>query len=134
VRIYNLGFAVFSAASVILSVDPFTGGSGALWLIGWRAVQAFGGTPAIGLVGVLLLIAVGALGEETGWRGYALPQLQRLFSPLTSSLIIAVLWFGWHLPQFFVIATYRNSSRSNTCPWQPRTVGSLAGSPPGLVR
>jgi membrane protease YdiL (CAAX protease family) len=61
----------------------------------------FSGIPAIGLVGVLLLITVGALGEETGWRGYALPQLQRRFSPLTSSLIIAVLWFGWHLPQFF---------------------------------
>ena len=70
----------------------------------------FSGIPAIGLVGVLLLITVGALGEETGWRGYALPQLQRRFSPLTSSLIIAVLWFGWHLPQFFVIATYRDSS------------------------
>ena len=70
----------------------------------------YSGTPAIGLVGVLLLIAFGALGEETGWRGYALPQLQRRFSPLTSSLILAVLWFGWHLPQFFVIATYRNSS------------------------
>jgi membrane protease YdiL (CAAX protease family) len=69
----------------------------------------FSGISAIGLVGVLLLITfVGALGEETGWRGYALPQLQRRFSPLTSSLIIAVLWFGWHLPQFFVIATYRD--------------------------
>jgi uncharacterized protein len=68
----------------------------------------FSGTPAIGLVGVLLLVTfVGALGEETGWRGYALPQLQRKFSPLTSSLILAVLWFLWHLPQFFVIATYR---------------------------
>jgi MFS family permease len=43
VRIYNLGFVVFSAASLTLSVDPFTGSSGALWLIGWRVVQAFGG-------------------------------------------------------------------------------------------
>ena len=69
----------------------------------------FSGTPAIGLVGVLLLITfVGALGEETGWRGYALPQLQRRFSPLASSLILALVWFGWHLPQFFVIAAYRD--------------------------
>jgi len=67
----------------------------------------FSGTPAIGLAGVLLLIFAGALGEETGWRGYALPQLQRRFSPLASSLILAVVWFGWHLPQFWVIATYR---------------------------
>jgi MFS family permease len=43
VRIYNLGFVVFTAASIALSFDPFTGGSGALWLIGWRVVQAFGG-------------------------------------------------------------------------------------------
>jgi uncharacterized protein len=70
----------------------------------------FSGIPATSLAGVLLLIFAGALGEETGWRGYALPQLQRRFSPLASSLILAVLWFGWHLPQFFVIATYRDSS------------------------
>jgi membrane protease YdiL (CAAX protease family) len=54
--------------------------------------------------------ALVAGGLEPGWRGYALPQLQRPFSPLTSSLIIAVLWFAWHLPQSFVISTYRHSS------------------------
>jgi MFS family permease len=43
VRIYNLGFVVFTAASVALSFDPMNGGGGALWLIGWRVVQAFGG-------------------------------------------------------------------------------------------
>jgi uncharacterized protein len=69
----------------------------------------FSGTPAIGVVGVFLLITfVGSLGEETGWRGYALPQLQRRFSPLTATLILAPLWFLWHLPQFAVITTYRD--------------------------
>jgi membrane protease YdiL (CAAX protease family) len=76
------------------------------------AVADFGlftGTPAIGLLGVFLLITfVGALGEETGWRGFALPHLQRRFSPLTATLILAPLWFFWHLPQFFIIATYRD--------------------------
>jgi MFS family permease len=43
VRMYNLGFAIFAAASLALSLDPLTGGKGALWLIGWRIVQAFGG-------------------------------------------------------------------------------------------
>ena len=43
VRIYNLGFVVFTLASIALSLDPLTGGAGALWLIGWRVVQAFGG-------------------------------------------------------------------------------------------
>jgi MFS family permease len=44
VRIYNAGFAVFTVASILLSFDPFTGGHGALWLIGWRVLQAFGGS------------------------------------------------------------------------------------------
>jgi len=43
VRIYNLGFVVFTLASIALSLDPMTGPPGALWLIGWRLVQAFGG-------------------------------------------------------------------------------------------
>jgi MFS family permease len=43
VRLYNLGFMIFSVASLALSLDPFRGGSGALWLIGWRVVQGIGG-------------------------------------------------------------------------------------------
>jgi MFS family permease len=44
VKIYNGGFAVFTAASVLLSFDPFTGARGAQWLIAWRVVQALGGS------------------------------------------------------------------------------------------
>ena len=44
VRIYNLGFVVFTVASILLSLDPFTGAQAALWLIGWRFLQAFGGS------------------------------------------------------------------------------------------
>ncbi|MBV9157525.1 MAG: CPBP family intramembrane metalloprotease [Acidobacteriaceae bacterium] len=40
----------------------------------------------------------GPLGEEAGWRGYALPRLQRRFDPVTSSLIVGFLWANWHLP------------------------------------
>jgi MFS family permease len=43
VKIYNLGFVVFTLASIALSLDPLTGTDGAMWLIGWRLVQAFGG-------------------------------------------------------------------------------------------
>src|SRR6266700_2177894 len=43
VKVYNLGFVVFTLASVALSLDPLTGPDGAMWLIGWRFVQAFGG-------------------------------------------------------------------------------------------
>src|SRR5256885_5254363 len=43
VKLYNLGFVIFTLASVALSVDPFHAAGGALWLIGWRVVQAVGG-------------------------------------------------------------------------------------------
>ncbi|PJI94170.1 MFS transporter [Luteimicrobium subarcticum] len=43
VRIYNLGFVVFTAGSIALSLDPLTGAGGALWLIGFRLVQGVGG-------------------------------------------------------------------------------------------
>lgn len=43
VRIYNLGFVVFTLGSIALSLVPFEGGPGALWLIGFRVVQGVGG-------------------------------------------------------------------------------------------
>jgi MFS family permease len=44
VKIYNGGFVVFTIASILLSFDPFNGGRGAMWLIGWRVLQALGGS------------------------------------------------------------------------------------------
>jgi membrane protease YdiL (CAAX protease family) len=38
------------------------------------------------------------LGEEPGWRGFALPRLQKKYSPLIASFILAPLWALWHLP------------------------------------
>ncbi|MBO0681445.1 MFS transporter [Mycolicibacterium sp. S2-37] len=43
VRIYNLGFVVFTVAAVALSFDPFHLGGGAIWLIAWRVLQGVGG-------------------------------------------------------------------------------------------
>jgi MFS family permease len=43
VRMYNAGFAIFTAASVALSLTPGHGGSAAMWLIVWRVVQGVGG-------------------------------------------------------------------------------------------
>jgi MFS family permease len=44
VKIYNAGFVVFTFASILLSFDPFHAGGGAMWLIGWRVLQAVGGS------------------------------------------------------------------------------------------
>jgi MFS family permease len=43
VRMYNAGFAIFGIGALALPFDPYTGPAGALWLIGWRVLQAVGG-------------------------------------------------------------------------------------------
>jgi len=44
----------------------------------------------------------GPVGEEFGWRGFALPALLRRRPPLVAALILGAIWFAWHLPTFFI--------------------------------
>lgn len=58
----------------------------------------------LGVLGIWLLTY--GLGEETGWRGFALPHLQRNRSAASATSILAVLWACWHLPAFYFRDTY----------------------------
>ncbi len=53
-----------------------------------------------GFLPTFLRVAIlgGAIAEETGWRGYALPRLQETRSALSASVIIGLIWGVWHLP------------------------------------
>jgi membrane protease YdiL (CAAX protease family) len=82
-----------------------------LLLLGYSAV--LGGAPLVNLarsplvlltvfLPALALHAVVALGEEAGWRGFALPRLQDALGPVRATLVLGLLHGLWHLPVFFV--------------------------------
>jgi membrane protease YdiL (CAAX protease family) len=66
-------------------------------VLGAQTSVEFGGLSVLNFVVFVLIV-----GEELGWRGYALPRLLAGRSALSASLILGVLWGAWHLPTFFV--------------------------------
>ncbi|MGE5249784.1 MAG: CPBP family intramembrane glutamic endopeptidase [Bacteroidota bacterium] len=81
------------------------------WLASWVTglhPQKDAGTPAQFLWPLLYLLITGPLGEELGWRGFALPRLLKRFHPFAASLILGAIWGVWHLPTFFVGGTVQS--------------------------
>ncbi len=55
------------------------------------------------------LVIGGPLGEEFGWRGYALPKLQEKFGGWLSALMMGAIWGLWHIPAFFIEGAPQNT-------------------------
>ena len=80
---------VLQLAAVL--INPFLGAPGPNW----------GAIPPLGEVAVwvaIFLVFSGPLGEEPGWRGFALPSMLERQGALAASLLLGVLWSAWHLP------------------------------------
>ncbi|WP_139905165.1 CPBP family intramembrane glutamic endopeptidase [Clostridium thermarum] len=55
-----------------------------------------------------IFIFMGPLGEEAGWRGFALKRLLWKASPMKSAVLIGIIWSFWHMPLFFINGTTQN--------------------------
>jgi membrane protease YdiL (CAAX protease family) len=86
-------YAVALGLPIVLALT--TGGLNLL--LGAQTSVNFGGLSVLNFVVFALIV-----GEELGWRGYALPRLLAERSALAASLILGALWSVWHLPTFFV--------------------------------
>jgi uncharacterized protein len=51
---------------------------------------------------VVFLTLYAGLGEEPGWRGFALPRLQSRYTPVAATAVPGLIWALWHFPQVFV--------------------------------
>jgi membrane protease YdiL (CAAX protease family) len=94
-----LGFLALALVVVVIAGRP-------LPAVGDFAV--YSGLPRLSVPIVLLLVLLfNGFGEETGWRGFALGRLQGRFGAVKGTLVLALIWAGWHAPMFGVVETYR---------------------------
>lgn len=91
------GLASVAQAAVLASVTLIAYATGRSEVPQWSVASDF------------VLLAVGqiwvVIGEELGWRGYALPRLLKFHSPRVATLLLACGWGVWHAPMFFVVGS-----------------------------
>ncbi|MCB2209776.1 CPBP family intramembrane metalloprotease [bacterium] len=54
------------------------------------------------------ILFLSVLGEEIGWRGFALPLMQEVLSPFISSIVLGLIWGAWHLPLFWTKGNFHS--------------------------
>jgi len=94
-----LAFAVLSPFAVLFAALSMTGETGKLFSGELsRDIVASGKMFEMVVLGGVLR----GIGEEPGWRGFALPVLRSRFGPLLATLALWPLWLCWHLPSFLM--------------------------------
>lgn len=99
--------AVASPLALLAVAAAFQAAHGQGWP-SWRNLGQMGGFPSTSPLAMwALLVLANGLGEETGWRGFALPRLERRHSPLAATTLLWLAWATWHLPTLWLLESYR---------------------------
>jgi membrane protease YdiL (CAAX protease family) len=88
----GMSLATAGLSHFILPVDGF------VWNLNILSIGFFGSFLAA------MFLDGGALFEENGWRGFALPLLLKQFNPITASIVLGLMWAFWHIPVKFDLA------------------------------
>jgi membrane protease YdiL (CAAX protease family) len=134
-------FGPMLAAVIVSSLTEGSAGRSRLtdgltrWRVGWWWLAA------LGPLGLMLFVALGVrlsgspfpvlgvttfalvqsvmhgFGEEIGWRGFALPRLQARHNALMASVVLSLLWAGWHIPLLISNETYRQMGAFGLVGW-----------------
>ena len=101
------------AFALLFGVIPAVAGLYVFNLFGGPAVDWSGLKPLANLVPLfVILMVLAGMGEEFGWRGFALPRVQARHTALMSSLIVGVIWAVWHIPLFMTQGTIQSRWRA----------------------
>jgi membrane protease YdiL (CAAX protease family) len=112
VAILAAGAVALLATGGAASVDALTGYAGVARAWGPLATLAF-------------VFLVNGVGEELGWRGFAVERLAKRHSLLATAGIVALVWAPWHLPLFFLTESFRAFAAPDVVGW---AIGLTAGS------
>jgi uncharacterized protein len=110
-RLLRWRFGIQWYLLVLVGMPAFLVGSAVLtaWLSG-EPFEYGKGHKELALYPILLSLVLdpGPLGEELGWRGFALPRLLQRYSALTASVLLGSIWGLWHLPAFVLSGLPQN--------------------------
>ena len=77
----------------------------------------YSGAPKAGLAVVVYVLVINGFGEEIGWRGFLADRLLQTTSRGRTALIVWPIWALWHLPLFWVVASFRDFGVGGTVGW-----------------
>ncbi len=102
-RVYVVTFFLMPVIGLVFYLFLGISAKIALWKIATTMIALI----PLNAIVVGIILGVGPLGEEMGWRGFLQSHLQGRAGPITVALIVGLVWAFWHLP-VFRFADFRN--------------------------